>query len=439
MALRSNEEVRMDRRGIDVIMLAAALGMALANPASSSGFATYEQSARAMGMASAATTQTDEPSALFYNVGAAAFASGRALAVTAIQPLSRNASFAGRPPDSGVTSVFDQQSPDLSDLRASAFWVEPLGSHLRLGLAIYTPFFLNTSWGQPERFAGRDVATDAEIFTLDINPSIALRWGRFGIGLGAIYRLASLDLSRRLTAINPFNSELIDFARMDVTGGQDGGLGWNAGIHHQVSGRFAWGLAYRSGIDIDFGGDGVLTQIPTGNDQLDELLAVSTPFDQDLPLRSRIEFPATASFGIGVGLSGSLRLALDANWTEWSKVQSLPLAFPTFSIFDDDIALGFADTMSYRLGAELTTASGTQWRFGFAMEESPQPLATVGPVIADGDSTLFALGFGKDWLDIGLSYVDFDDRVVPAASTGDANESYQQQALLLAITVKKKP
>ena len=429
----------MHLRNIAVITLTAILAVLVAGPLAGAGFGTYEQSARAMGMASAATTQTDEPSALFYNVGAAAFATGRTLAVTAIQPLNRDATFSGRPLDSTVTSTFRQQSPELSDVRASAFWVEPLGSHFRLGLAIYTPFFLNTSWGQPDRFPGRTVATDAEIFTLDINPSIALRLGRVGIGIGVIYRLASFDLSRRLTTINPFDSSILDFASLAIAGGQDDGFGWNLGIPHQASGRFAWGLAYRSGVSIDFGGSGLLTQIASGNDQLDDLLAVSNPFDQDLPFASRIEFPAVANLGLSFGLTNSLRLALDTTWTEWSKVQSLPLAFPTFPVYDDDIALAFEDSFSYRFGAELTTASGTQWRFGFGAEESPQPLSTVGPVIADADSMLLAVGFGKDWLDVGLTFVDFDDRIVTNSSTTGSAETYAQQALLLAITVKKKP
>ncbi len=430
----------MDQRGVCRRLGAAGLltlGLLGSEPALAGGFAVFEQSAKAMGMAAALTAQSDDPSTLFYNVGGAAFFKKKAVAAGLRFTARSESSFTGRPPNSSVVSVFEQEKP--GELLLNAYWIQPLRPRVNLGLAVYSPFYLDTAWRDADRFAGREVSLSSKLVTYDVNPSLALRLGRkLGFGVGAVYRTSKLALDRRVLTTDPFSGGTVDIASLDVDSDQADGVGWNAGLFHQVTKRFSWGLSYRSAIAIDYSGAGRLTQILTGNQQLDDLVAASTPFDQDLPLVTRVEFPAVASFGVAGDLGQKWRLAADVNWTGWSSFEELALSFTDYPVYDEIIEEHFTDALSYRLGLEITTGSGSQWRFGVAFDETPQPEASVGPFLADADRITAAASFGKDWLDLAVMWVTHAERTAGGRTPESLNGTYQSDALLLSITLKKK-
>lgn len=404
-----------------------------ARTAQAAGFDFFEQGSKAMGMAGAFVAQADDPSAIFYNLGGLALAEGKK-AAAGVTVLQLNESlYQGLEPGIGAGTA-GEQDPWMT-LQPHVYAALPIRPDLTASVGIYSPFFLETRWIDPDSFAGREITTAAELIAYDLNPGLAYRLSpRIGIGLGLIYRTSDLSLSRRFFADNPFTGGVQDVAAVDMASDFSDGLGWNAGILHRLSDRFSWGFSYRSGISIDYSGIGRLTQISTGFSQLDELFAASLPLGQDLPTAVTIDFPQMATFGIAFGLRKSLRLEADLQWTGWSGFERLEVDFTTSSVFDQTIPQEFDDSLSVRIGAQYTTATGTQYRVGFALDETPQPEETVGAFLPDGTRSLFAFGFGKDWLDIAFTWVAVEQRII-RNELNVLSGNYRSNAWKLGITV----
>ena len=422
--------LRRDRPAVTpIVCLLAALA---ATPGLAGGFAIFEQSARAMGLAGALSADSSDPSSLFYNVASGAFFQEQAYAVGAVTRASWDFTFDAQPA-TGVATQFDQSDPDLL---AHGYLVQPLKPHLKLGFALYQPFAHEASWQNVDTFPGRAISYSSRIDTFDFNPSLSVRFeSGLGLGIGAVVRTSDLALSRRLQTTDPLSGATVDFSDFVTDSGQEQGIGWNIGLLKRVNEKVSWGLSYRSPIEIDYSGTSLLTQIATGNSDLDDLLAQTNPFDQELVATSTIEFPDVASLGIAFGPPDRLRIAADVQWTGWSSFDQLTIATPDFPLFSQTIEQGFDDALSYRLGVELAIAGGnSHLRFGYAFDETPQPDAAVGPFLYDAARNTLALGFGKDWLDVAVEWVTYSSR-----SGGTIDGSFAGEAIQAAITLRKKP
>ncbi len=401
-----------------------------AGSAAAGGFDFPHQSARAMGMGDAATAQAVDPTVLYYNAGGLALVEEKKVAagVTAYQ--LNQSLYQGLPPGPGAGTTGEQE--DVGLLAPHLFAAKKLGDRLVLGLGAFSPFALETTWSDPDGFAGRFVSLESEIVTYDANPTISWRaTPRLGIGAGLVYRSASFEHSRRYQIA--LDDQFFDAATLDFDTSYDDGFGWNAGILHRGA-RFSWGIAYRSAIEIDFDGEGRLTQIPTGNPQLDDLVEATLPIGQDLSVLSSLEFPDSLTIGLAFTLGKTSVLEIDAARTGWSSFQELPLAFPGNPILSSSIPQDLDDSNSYRLGFAHARDSGWEWRFGASWDETPQPDPTVGPFLPDADRLGLSLGLGRDWLDLALLYQQLDERTVTDNVSG-VNGRWRTSAWLAAMTI----
>ena len=139
-------------------------------------------------------------------------------------------------------------------------------------------------------------------------------------------------------------------------------------------------------------------------------------------------------FHVAVGVGRSLLVEVDAQSTGWSGIDAPELRYSLAPLLDQSIALDLDDAMSYRLGVQYTTPTGADYRLGLALEETPQPAATVGPLLADADRILFTAGFGKDPLDIAFVWADTEERVVRNQVDG-LNGGYRSSAWTLLLTL----
>jgi len=406
-------------------------------PVAAAGFSFDQQGARAIGMAGAFTAQADDPSAVFYNPAGLALPTSegkrKKLAVGAASYNLGEGLFQGLAPGVGAGTNGEQENPAL--VAGHAYLAQPISPRVTVGLGVGSPFLMETKWREPDLFAGRFISFRSKIDALDLNPVVSCRWGQsFGVGLGLVYRSASFELERRLPSADALGN-VVDVASFRVDTGTEDAFGWNAGLLQRVNDRFSWGLTYRSPVTVDFvAGEGRLTQIPTGDQQLDDLTGATLPFDEELPFVSSIEFPATASLGFALGLGRGSLVELDVDWTGWSTIEELPVDFPTEPDLTFSIPERFDDTFTYRLGYRYRTRTGTEWRLGYAFDETPQPSATVGPFFADADRNVVAAGVGRGWLDVAVAWTDFDQRIVTDSATS-FNGNYRSNAWLVAVTI----
>ena len=249
--------------------------LAVSGAAFGAGFGLFEQGAKATAMGGAFAATADDPSAIFYNVAGIAqqrhtsFLAGGTL-------INFTNEFTGDPNDA-FTSGATGQYRHHTFVPPNAYLIMPIGTNLTVGVGVFTPFGLRTNWEDP--WIGRFVSRDANIKTVSVQPSIAWQTtdGRFAVGVGAEYRRARVVLSRNSTLppgtvnVNPFTGRFIDVASAYLSSDWDNAWGWNAGVLFKPAPTWRIGASYRAPMDIDFKGDVTITQISTGNAQLDAL------------------------------------------------------------------------------------------------------------------------------------------------------------------------
>lgn len=412
----------------------AALVLMIAWPldTNAGGFAVFDQGAEAAGMGNAATAMSEAPATLFYNVGGAAFFSKQDASAGVLSTPSQSISFSEPLDTTVIQETFSQANP--SPVLAHAYMIFPIAARLNAGVAVYSPFDLDTTHNNPTTFPGRATAVSSQIRTLDTNLSASARFGKLGIGIGVIARSSTFDLTRYLQTTS--GTSTVDFASAAVTTDPQIGFGWNAGLLYQPSKKLAIGASYRSPISVTYNGSVTMTQILTGSTSLDEAFAAAFPFGTALPFNSKIDFPAVASAGVTMGLSKGLKASFDVNWTAWSALSQIAYTVTTVPLLDDTIPMNLVDSYSYRMGLQYTQFSGQKWRLGYSYDESPQPVSEMNAFLTDTHRQTVSVGWGMDWLDVSAQWVSHLARTsTNAAFEGTvAGDSWK-----IAVTVKKKP
>ncbi len=435
----------MQRRGS---FMGRALGLAAlvalsAVPVHAAGFSIFEQGSKAMGMAGAFTAQADDPSMLFHNAGGLAFVDKRAFSAGVTWIHGTEAELDGANPFPGEGYHAEQKK--LSEFPPHLYYVQPINNIWKFGLGINSPFGLVTEWENPNQFAGRFISTKAALEAIDINPTIGWQiTPNFGLGIGAIGRISSVELNRSIPQVNPFTQSVVDVARLKLEGDYSEGYGFNVGLLHKVNPRFSWGLSYRSKITVDYEGDARITQVSSGNAQFDAILRARLPFDRDLPVETSIEFPDEASLGLAFGITPDLLVETDFNYTGWSSFDELPITFTGGtgnSLPSQVIPQNWDDAYNYRAGLRWNSSSTSQWRIGYVFDETPQPEEAVSPLLPDADRNGITLGYGHTGgtvgFDLAVMYLDFKERTRNQSFEGESNffGTYNTQAILIAATL----
>ena len=397
-----------------VALVALLLSVLLVTPAFGAGFLLFEQGSKAMGMAGAFTAQADDGSAMFHNVAGLAFqdfAEGKERSflagITFVRPTESG--FQGQAPFPGPTATGEQA--DQLFTVPHVYFARRLNSRWTFGLGVNAPFGLSTEWDNPETFAGRYISTRAELSAVDLNPSVAWRVNdELAVGFGAVIRLSEISLQRFIPQRNPFTGAVVDVGFANLESSFDEGFGFNVGALYKRPGGLSIGFSYRSKVDTDYAGAATLTQIPTGDDGFDALVAASVPFGVPLALSTSLEFPDMASLGVAYEISEKLLVEADVNWTGWSSFDVVELEFVTAPALSETIPENYEDAQNYRIGVRYDTSDSRQWRFGVYFDETPQPEETVGPLLPDADRYGVTIGYGTKRYDVALMYVQFDDR-----------------------------
>lgn len=410
---------------------------ACAAPSFGAAFSIFEQGTKAMGLAGAFTAKADDPSAMFYNVGGLAFMEKREFLVGATYITSTGNDFTGTEPFPGPDATGSLK--DLSEIVPHFYWAQPLTEKLNFGLSINAPFGLVTEWDNPNDWIGRFISTKAELKAIDLGANFGFKLSdNFGIGIGVIGRFSDVQLERRQAAIDPFLLQPAEVAKVVLESDTDSGFGWQIGLLHKVTEKLTWGLSYRSGIDIDYSGSARLTQVATGNPEFDAVVGTVLPFDQDVPVKTGIAFPDAASLGVHYQFSDRWGAEVDANWTGWSRFSEIDLVFPDGRLPDDVIPQNYDDSWHYRLGITMATKPGTEWRFGYVYDQTPQPDETFGPLLPDADRNGVTVGYGRSggklsW-DFALMYLPLDKRTTTTNQDG-FNGTYEGTAWLFGASI----
>lgn len=407
----------------------------LATSAFGSGFLIPEQGAKASAMAGAFAATADDPSAIFYNP--AGLAQQREMAAYAGTTLINFTNeFTGdinSPVTSGVEAKYNRHTFNIPNMYA----VVPFGNNITFGVGVFAAFGLRTDWADP--FPGRYISKDADLKTTSVNPVIAWQTddGRFAIGGGVEYRRARVILNANRMALNPFIGRVVDVANTRLVSDYGSDIGFNAGILFKPSPRWRIGASYRSAMDIDLEGDAEITQISSGNAQLDAVIASQLPPDQ--PISTTLPFPELATIAVAFSPNDNWDVEVDIIRTGWDRFKALDVAFETTPAFSFSREQNWEDSNSYRLGVNHNATENWDVRFGFVYDENPQPIEAVSPLLPDSDRLggSFGAGFhaGPFTVDGSLLVLHFKDRDTELQNPEDFDGLYETDALLWSVNL----
>ncbi|MEO8277283.1 MAG: outer membrane protein transport protein [Thermoanaerobaculia bacterium] len=390
--------------------------VAQGSPLRAAGFSIFEQGTKAMGMAMAFTAQADDPSAIFYNPGGVAFLDGQHFSLGLTVVTSTEGDFKGANPSPGASARGEQEP--LFETPPHFYWTRQINERWRFGLGLTSPFGLTTEWKNPDTFPGRYLSTKAALRTFDLNPTLAWQaTPKLGVGFGVLVRFSDVELERFAPQRSPINGQLVNVGQVHLESDLNEGYGFTVGVLHKWNESFSWGLSYRSKVKVDYEGDGRFSQILTGLPPFDAAIARAIPFGQDLPIKTNIEFPDSASLGLAFALSATSKFEIDVNWTGWSSFDAVPLQFTENPQFSQTLPEHWEDAMNYRLGFRWAQGATGEWRVGAYYDETPQPELYVSPLLPDANRTGLTLGWGHRFstgktLDLAVLYLPFDERKV---------------------------
>jgi long-chain fatty acid transport protein len=294
--------------------------------------------------------------------------------------------------ENGVTFVvpyhdFSSDSTGTSDksdrvmfFPATFYLTHKYNQKLSAGLGIYTPFGLGTRW--EEDWEGRYIVTEAELQSLNFNPAIAYQVTptlSLAAGLDVLYIDAMLE--------NKINFYALGFAdgNQRVTGNGIG-YGYNLGIYSPLTNDLAFGLTYRSGIDVDIEGN-VKFKRP------------SPTLDASFPnsaIEVSIDFPQQVHAAFAY--SGFEKMVIEAGvrWEDWSSYDEL--RFETAELVNGGTTstrpTNWRDTYTLTLGGRYELNDKTRLLAGFVRGQDPIPNNTFEQSVLD--SPHYALTFGSE-------------------------------------------
>jgi long-chain fatty acid transport protein len=226
-------------------------------------------------------------------------------------------------------------------------------------------------------FPGRFVATDTELQSVTVNPTVSLRatdWLALGAGLDVLW--ASAELKRQIQV-----GEAEGTAHL---GGTAQAVGFNFGVLAMlVPRRLSVGLAYRTGVTLDFDLKAHFAVPP-------EL--AGTVGDQ--PAHLSLPLPHNLSVGLAITPAERLTLTADVHVTLWSDFHTLAVTFPSSDTQPLVAPRDWRDTVSLRLGAEIVAAHGLALRLGVGFDQSPVPVTTLDPTLPVSNRALVSAGLG---------------------------------------------
>jgi long-chain fatty acid transport protein len=396
----------------------AAVFAALPGSALAQGFQVNEHGTCVMGRAGVgAPKPCGDGSAIFYNPAGIASMEGPTLSV-------------------GVTGIYaygsftDDYTGTRTDLEnplvpvPHAYFTYGITPQLSAGLGFFVPYGLGTKW--PITFEGRFNGYDNDLRSLYFQPTLAYQiHPMVAIGAGFDFVLGSVKLNQRIDlseqpapAPAPAGTTLgqlgvpfhTDFANATLEAHGATGFGGNFGILFTPHEAVSVGVRYLSRVKIDYAGDVVFEQVPTGitlpdgnplgvpgGTPLDLVITGLGLFNAGAPLSNQggdagITMPDQISVGLAVSPTPMLTVLAEWQWVHWSLFDELTLDFEIAP--DRTIEENYGNTNGLRLGLEVMTNDKLTLRGGYLYHQGAAPPETVTPLLPEGSRNEFTGGLG---------------------------------------------
>lgn len=391
----------------------------LTGTAMAGGYQVNLASQRQIGMGHTGTGLNTGTSSIFFNPGAMAQArNGVTIGASFI-----TAKIGYQAPESNNTI----QADNPTGTPFHVYGVYGITDKLKAGIGVYTPFGSTVKWG--DEWNGRFGLSELSLQAIYVQPTLSYQiTDKLGVGAGLVVAFGSVNLQRVLPVQNSAGQE----AKIEMDGGANTTVGFNAGIHLQASDKLSFGLNYRSKINMEVeNGDVTFSNVPA---------AAGANFQPGTQFSAALPMPATLSFGIGYTPTEKLTLAVDISRVEWSAYKELrfdftkPVAGNNFSAN----ARNYEDVYIYRIGGEYKVNDALAVRAGAYLDKTPVENGYLTPETPDADSRGLSVGLGyafseKFGVDASFLYINKKERTDLANLSGGVPGTFKSIAYIPGI------
>ncbi len=346
----------------------------LGGVASANAFVLAEHDAAATGRGNASAATDVDPSAIFYNPGGIAVATGTGITIGGSLIWATGAFTPEGSTDKTTTDTAPAVLPSI-------FVTSRLTDLVTVGIGFHAPFGLAISW--PSSAPTTDVIKEQSLRTYFISPVVGLNLNKYvpGLSIGG-----GLD-------IVPATVELTQYIFFGDTQGQAHLGGTATGFGGRVGAMYAppalpqlsVGLMWRSGVNENF----------TGNGNFDIAAPYRTQLPADGPISTSITLPMSVTGGVAVRPIDNLEIELDAIWMNWAKFQTLTINAETTTggMTAINSTENYKNTTSIRAGVEYKLpAQNLAIRAGYIYDPTPIPAAYLTAQLPDADRNDLTVG-----------------------------------------------
>ena len=266
---------------------------------SANGLNLNGSGSRAMGMGGAVIAWTNDVSLFYFNPAGAANAKG-----TWISLFETNLVPSGTY-DFATAAVDAKTNSKLYPAGALGF-IKPLSDKLTIGLGIYTPSGTGASWDgeQLKNLAGGKVYTwESFLGVFTISPLVAYKISD-QLAVGATLNINYGMMNIKRPGVGQYEESLTGI-----------GFGATFGMQFKPSDKLAFGLSYKLPVNVTLKGDAKMASA--------NLLGAAT----DSEITRKTTLPMWLGAGVSFKPMDKLRLAFDINWTNWKKLDKIPVEF----------------------------------------------------------------------------------------------------------------
>jgi long-chain fatty acid transport protein len=428
------------RKSVLALFIASAL--AGVQEAGASAFALAEQGVSGLGNAYAgAAAVAEDASTVWWNpAGMSRLPRGKHLLMGGhlIVPSTEFNNRASTPAALQPTGTGNGGDAGETALVPNLFFAMDLNPTWSFGVGVNVPFGLATEYDA--NWIGRFQGINSEVKTLNINPSVSYKLSdRASVGFGISYQRAEIDLTSAVNYSAAAGGALGPGLEGQNNTSVDGDAwGFNIGAIFDIAPATRLGVHYRSSLDYETDGTTSFSNVPGP-------LAAS-PLLSNGNVKLDLETPATLALSAAHRMSDRLELLGDITWTEWSKIDRLPLirtSGPASGATLDTLTFNFDDTWRLSVGASYKYSGPWTLRAGVAFDQSPVPNAETRSVrLPDHDRYWLALGATyqasrSSRFDIGYAFIKVKDADInnnqSAAGRGIVNGTYDATVNILSL------
>ena len=341
-------------------------GLALSAIASSvvmaGGYKIPEQSLNSMALGAAYVAHTTGADTSYFNPANMAFMGEKQYVEGAITLAHLPENTYNLGPASGHTETENILIPNIHYVSA------PMGD-FRWGVSLTAPGGLTKRWETPFQKAF------AEEFTLkiiELNPTVSYKVME-NLSIGGGVRLVYSEGVVKNDAFGIGMPLKVDMEGDTIE------FGYNLAIAYKPTPDISIAATYRSNVDLDEEGTANITYPPS---------AMGPGFSTSGDAGVSVPLPAALNLAISKTWNNTFTLEAVYERTYWSTYETLEFTNTYLPITQKN----WKDTNTFRIGATVELEKITMM-MGFAIDETPVPVETLGFELPDTDAKVFSMGF----------------------------------------------